>query len=122
GYHYHTGMVFAAFVPSVGKEIARGGRYDNIGEIFGRARAATGFSADLHVLAGLSDSSPLSSQATILAPALDDSDLAIVIRDLRAEGRRVIQQLPGQSGDAQQFGCQTILEKQGSQWVVKSLA
>lgn len=122
GYHYHTGMVFAAFVPSVGKEIARGGRYDNIGEIFGRARAATGFSADLHVLAGLNDSCPLSSQATILAPALDDSDLAIVIRDLRAEGRRVIQQLPGQSGDARQLGCQAILDKQGNQWVVKSLA
>ena len=46
GYHYHTGVVFAAFVPEVGKEIARGGRYDNIGQIFGRARPATGFSAD----------------------------------------------------------------------------
>ena len=122
GYHYHTGMVFAAFVPSVGKEIARGGRYDNIGEVFGRARAATGFSADLHVLAGLSDAALASSQPAIFAPAVDDSDLAIVIRDLRAEGRRVIQQLPGQSGDALQLGCQAILDKQDSQWIVKSLA
>lgn len=121
GYHYHTGMVFAAFVPSVGKEIARGGRYDNIGAVFGRARAATGFSADLHVLAGLNEGIPVSSSSAIFAPAVDDVDLSIVIRDLRAEGRRVIQQLPGQSGDALQLGCKMILDKQDSQWVVKSL-
>jgi len=122
GYHYHTGMVFAAFVPSIGKEIARGGRYDNIGEVFGRARAATGFSADLMVLAALSnDDTPL-MQATIFAPADDDQDLATVIRDLRADGNRVIRQLPGQAGGAEQLGCQSILEKQDSQWIVKSLA
>ena len=55
GYHYKTGVVFAAFVPGLGQAIARGGRYDDIGKVFGRARAATGFSADLKVLNQLSD-------------------------------------------------------------------
>jgi len=122
GYHYHTGMVFAAFVPSIGKEIARGGRYDNIGEVFGRARAATGFSADLHVLAGLSEGAAASTRLSIFAPAIEDHELAIAIRDLRAEGHRVIRALPGQSGDALELGCQSILDRQERQWIVKSLA
>ena len=53
GYRYHTGFVFAAFVPGYGREVARGGRYDEIGSVFGRARAATGFSADLKTLIDL---------------------------------------------------------------------
>ena len=121
GYHYHTGMVFAAFVPSIGREIARGGRYDNIGAVFGRARAATGFSADLKVLAGLGDGLPAFMQRTVFAPALDDQDLSIAIRDLRADGVRVIRQLPNQSGDAEQLGCNAVLTKQDQHWVVKSL-
>lgn len=120
GYHYHTGMVFAAFVPAIGREIARGGRYDNIGEVFGRARAATGFSADLKVLAGLSQDQLLPKPA-IFAPAIDDDDLATLIRDLRADGQRVIRQLPDQQGGAEELGCQAILERQGNQWIVKSL-
>lgn len=122
GYHYHTGMVFAAFVPSVGREIARGGRYDNIGAVFGRSRAATGFSADLHVLAGLGGMQVVPSKPGIFAPAIDDVDLALVIRDLRADGECVIQALPGQTGGAEQLGCQAVLEKQAGQWVVKPLA
>lgn len=120
GYHYHTGMVFAAFVPAIGREIARGGRYDNIGEVFGRARAATGFSADLKVLAGLGQDEAL-VKPSIFAPALDDDDLATLIRDLRADGQRVIHQLPDQTGAALELGCQSILEKQGNQWLVKPL-
>lgn len=118
GYHYHTGMVFAAFVPSVGREIARGGRYDNIGAVFGRARPATGFSADLKVLVSLLDSKSVSPVQNVYAPAVEDADLAQVIRDLRASGTRVIRQLPGQQGDAAQLGCDAILSKQAQQWVV----
>jgi ATP phosphoribosyltransferase regulatory subunit len=95
GYHYHTGIVFAAFVPSLGREIARGGRYDNIGKIFGRARPATGFSADLKLLALLSKADyPAENSSVIFAPCDDDYDLTIKIRDLRAQGLTVIQQLP----------------------------
>lgn len=122
GYHYHTGMVFAAFVPTVGREIARGGRYDNIGAVFGRARPATGFSADLKVLVSLFDSDAVSVEQTVFAPTSDDdSDLSRVIRDLRAAGTRVIRQLPGQQGSAEQLGCSAILEKHDQQWLVKPL-
>lgn len=93
GYHYHTGMVFAAFVPALGKEIARGGRYDNIGARFGRARAATGFSADLKVLAAMFEDAD-SARQIVYAPHGEDADLLEAIRDLRAQGEMVIQQLP----------------------------
>lgn len=120
GYHYHTGIVFAAFIPAVGREIARGGRYDNIGQIFGRARAATGFSADLRILVNLYRASVSQSRKTIIfAPSVDDPDLSIQIRDLRAQGNTVIEHLPNQSGKPQDLGCTAVLEKQDSHWVVK---
>lgn len=123
GYHYHTGVVFAAFVPSVGREIARGGRYDNIGAIFGRARSATGFSADLKVLSALSKNTYQTELRTLIfAPCVDDIELKQKVRDLRAQGQAVIQQLPGQIGDAEQLGCTSILEKDNQSWVIKALA
>jgi ATP phosphoribosyltransferase regulatory subunit len=118
GYHYHTGMVFAAFVPSMGREIARGGRYDNIGAVFGRARPATGFSADLKVLVSLLTGDAPAPAQNVYAPAVDEAALSQVVRDLRASGTRVIRQLPGQQGDAEQLGCNAILIKQDQQWVV----
>jgi ATP phosphoribosyltransferase regulatory subunit len=123
GYHYHTGVVFAAFVPSVGREIARGGRYDNIGAIFGRARAATGFSADLKVLSVLGKASyQKQPQTLIFAPCQDDAALHEKIRDLRAEGHVVVQQLPGQVGTAQELKCTSALEQDHQNWVVRPLA
>ncbi len=123
GYHYHTGVVFAAFVPSVGREIARGGRYDNIGAIFGRERPATGFSADLKSLSTLSKTSYKKEQrALIFAPFLDDAALNEKIRDLRAEGQAVVQQLPGQAGNAQELGCTAILVQDHQNWFVRTLS
>jgi ATP phosphoribosyltransferase regulatory subunit len=123
GYHYHTGVVFAAFVPSIGREIARGGRYDNIGAVFGRARPATGFSADLKTLSSLSkDSCQQEQGALIFAPHLDDWTLNEAIRDLRAQRQVVIQQLPGQAGNAKELGCTSILEKDDQNWVIRPLA
>ena len=123
GYHYHTGIVFAAFVPSVGREIARGGRYDNIGAVFGRARPATGFSADLKLLSALSKQSfEIEQRELIFAPYLDDAALNEKIRDLRAHQQAVVQQLPGQTGSAKELGCTSILEKENQNWVVKPLA
>ncbi|MEY3759358.1 MAG: hypothetical protein RIR39_849 [Pseudomonadota bacterium] len=123
GYHYHTGMVFAAFIPSVGREIARGGRYDNIGEVFGRARPATGFSADLKLLSSLSKQAcQVKSHELIFAPYLDDVVLNDKIRDLRAQQLAVVQQLPGQTGSAKELGCTSILELDNQNWVVRPLA
>ncbi|MDO9213479.1 MAG: ATP phosphoribosyltransferase regulatory subunit [Methylococcales bacterium] len=122
GYHYHTGMVFAAFVPSIGREIARGGRYDNIGAVFGRARPATGFSADLKLLTALSKKTSIKPQrALIFAPCVDDAALNETIRALRADHQAVIQQLPDQTGTAQDLGCTAILEFVNHQWVIRPL-
>lgn len=123
GYHYHTGVVFAAFVPGRGKEIARGGRYDNIGEHFGRARPATGFSADLKVLSALARGSREQLQRNVVfAPATVDADLQVMVRDLRAVGTIVIQQLPGQEDSPVHLGCTAKLERENQTWVVKPLA
>ena len=123
GYHYHTGMVFAAFVPSIGREIARGGRYDNIGAVFGRARPATGFSADLKLLSTLSKQTCQEQQRELIfAPYADDAALNEKIRDLRAQHQAVVQQLPGQTGSAKELGCTSILELDNHNWVVRPLA
>jgi ATP phosphoribosyltransferase regulatory subunit len=115
GYHYHTGVVFGAFVPQLGQEIARGGRYDDIGEVFGRARAATGFSTDLKQLADLS-SCELHSPVRVLAPAIDDDALQVKIDTLRAEGYSVCKALPGQVEDYAAMNCTQKLEQINGQW------
>ncbi len=123
GYHYHTGIVFAAFVPSIGREIARGGRYDNIGGVFGRARPATGFSADLKLLSSLSKRvSQAPQRELIFAPFGNESALNEKIRDLRAQQQAVVQELPGQTGGAKELGCTSILVQDNQNWVVRPLA
>ena len=118
GYNYHTGVVFAAFVPGRGRAIAQGGRYDDIGRVFGRARPATGFSTDLKTLAALSPEAPPAPGA-ILAPADGDPALAEAVARLRAGGERVITALPGQAGDARDMGCDRVLVRDEGEWVVK---
>ena len=123
GYHYHTGAVFAAFVPGLGQEVARGGRYDEIGKVFGRARPASGFSADLTQLFRLGQQERESgTEKSIFATGTDDQMLIQRIEALRAEGRRVIVALPGQQGDAAAMGCDQVLVKQGEDWVVQDIA
>jgi ATP phosphoribosyltransferase regulatory subunit len=122
GYHYHTGVVFAAFVPTIGREIARGGRYDNIGAVFGRARPATGFSADLKLLALLAKQTAQDQPSQrIFAPYQDITELNDKIRDLRAQGHIVIQQLPGQVGIAKELACTAVLVLDNQNWVIKTL-
>lgn len=89
GYHYHTGLVFAAYIPGYGDAIAQGGRYDETGAVFGRARPATGFSADLKVLARAGDFA-VADKDTIIAPADNDPALWARISELRKAGRRVV--------------------------------
>jgi len=118
GYHYHTGAVFAAYVPGRGQAIAQGGRYDGIGRAFGLSRPATGFSTDLRILAVLSQQSD-DICAGILAPANGDADLQSVVKELRAAGERVIFELSGQQGDAAALGCDRQLVKNTQGWEVK---
>lgn len=116
-YQYQTGVVFAAFAPGSGQEIARGGRYDHIGEKFGRARAATGFSADLKTLMDLGTAPDLPKAELVLAPGDGDAELESLIQQLRTAGTAVIRHLPGQIGNAEQMGCTHVLELKAGQWV-----
>lgn len=94
-YSYHTGLVFAAYVPGLGNAVARGGRYNNIGEVFGRSRPATGFSTDLKTLVALSSLEP-PTEKTVLAPVPKDPVLWQEIQLLRAQGYRVVEVLAAQ--------------------------
>lgn len=118
-YNYQTGMVFAVFVPGRGQEIARGGRYDNIGQVFGRARPATGFSTDLKTLMDLSPRDFGAPRGAILAPADEDPALLARIRELRQEGLRVVSALPGQPGDALDMGCNRVIVRENQTWRVR---
>ena len=118
-YNYQTGMSFAVFVPGRGQEIVRGGRYDDIGQVFGRARPATGFSTDLKTLMDLSRRDFSRREGAILAPAGSAPGLLAAVRELRSKGERVISALPGQQGDAADMGCDRQLVEDRGNWTVK---
>lgn len=120
GYHYHTGLVFAAYVAGQRAEVAKGGRYDHVGEAFGRARPATGFSADLKQWLGFDATLP--AARGILAPAGDAAALATAITELRAAGQRVVQQLPGAALDAAAAGCDRELVFEDDRWQARPLS
>lgn len=123
GYHYHTGVVFAAFVPGMGQAIAQGGRYDDIGADFGRARPATGFSTDLQTLITLGDGIVAPVSGGVWAPAQADEALWQAVQTLRRQGVRVVQALPGQTlSAAEQAGCSGQLIFQEGGWQVSPLA
>jgi ATP phosphoribosyltransferase regulatory subunit len=116
GYHYHTGVVFGALVPGFGREVARGGRYDEIGNVFGRARAATGFSTDLKQLMALGAIPDAQDYGLIEAPWSDDPVLLERIQFLRASGRRVAFALPHREADGVAPGVGARLERVNGQW------
>lgn len=118
GYHYHTGLVFAALVPGWGQAVANGGRYDHVGEVFGRARPATGFSTDLKALIALSQGAAGDDRGAIAAPCDDDIELWRAMQDLRAQGERVIAALPQQAAPT---GCDRQLVRRDGRWQVVAL-
>lgn len=114
-YQYQTGVVFAAFVPGFGSEVARGGRYDNLAEQQDDSLPATGFSADIKVLSRLSSLEKADAQAVTLAPDEDDADLHDFIRELRAKGKSVVQELPNEQQKAEHT---LTISKVNGQWLV----
>jgi len=116
GFNYESGLVFAAFTPASPDAIARGGRYDEVGASFGRARPATGFTMDLRQLAGLARREEPGEK--ILAPALDDASLKDAIAQLRAAGSVVIVEMPGTEAHRDELGCARKLEKKDGKWRV----
>ena len=120
GYRYHTGIVFAAFVPGRGQSVAQGGRYDGIGRVFGKDRPATGFSSDLKSLLLFAEEGD-DSMGGVFAPDDDDGELWRQIEQLRGSGERVVVALPGQQGGAREAGCDRRLVKGDSGWSVVEL-
>jgi len=116
GYHYHSGMVFAAYAQGCAGPLALGGRYDEVGSVFGRARPATGFSLDLR---GMVTALPLAElQKGILAPYNVDVNLLTKIDALRAGGQIVVQELPGHEAHRAELNCDRELVKTNSGWEV----
>ncbi len=126
GYQYHTGVVFSALTPAFGQPLAKGGRYDDIGQVFGRARPATGFSADLKILIELSGLVVELAQA-IRLPAVDDltaeQQQALWQREseLRATGVRLIAHMPGQIEDTGVHECRYQLVWRDADWHIDPL-
>ncbi|MFC3109339.1 ATP phosphoribosyltransferase regulatory subunit [Undibacterium arcticum] len=122
GYQYESGAMFAIYVAGLPNAVARGGRYDHVGEAFGRARPATGFSMDLRELSRLL---PIAERKrSIRAPWGKEPGLRAKIAELRKSGEVVIQSLPGHDNDQDEFDCDRVLvQDDGSgHWILKKLA
>ena len=123
GYDYHTGIVYAVYLAGFGREIARGGRYDGIGEAFGRVRPATGFSTDLRTLARFAYTTiALPQNDVIFAPAVSDPTLEDYIRTLRNQGSCVVRELAGLEQTPHTLGCtHTLVQEADGQWSLNTL-
>lgn len=119
GYHYHSGVMFAAYVSGLPNAVARGGRYDEVGEAFGRSRPATGFSMDLRELARLMPGAE--RKRAVRAPWGVEAGLRKKILELRAAGEVVIQTLPGHENDQDEFDCDRMLASENGNWILKKL-
>ena len=120
GYQYHSGVVFAAYCEGLPNALARGGRYDEVGKHFGRARPATGFSLDLKELASFAPGENLCTG--ILAPVEDEPALRDKITALRAAGEIVVLALPGHDKHSWQPCCNRALIRRTGVWVVEPIS
>ncbi len=119
GYHYHNGIVFAAYCSGYPAAIALGGRYDGAGEAFGRARPATGFSLDLREMARLAPAGKPSFG--ILSPyAGKDRLLAAHVSALRERGEVVVELMPGETA-CEGPRCDRKLAQVGGQWIIEAI-
>lgn len=123
GYQYHTGAIFSAYVPGYWQAIAQGGRYDDVGKVFGRSRAATGFSMDLRAICNMLPKDKDSNDGVFApcAPSEIDESLEQKIHELRGAGEVVIRELPSTNSENQQHACNRVLVKDGSNWIIKKL-
>ena len=119
GYQYESGAMFALYVPGLPNAVARGGRYDHVGEAFGRARPATGFSLDLRELARLLPTAE--RKHSIRAPWGNAPELREKIAELRKSGETVIQSMPGHDNVQDEFECDRVLVLEQGNWILKNL-
>jgi ATP phosphoribosyltransferase regulatory subunit len=123
GYAYYSGARFAVYTPGASDALVRGGRYDEVGAVFGRNRPAVGFSLDVKELASVAAKPPL--KAAIRAPWPGDGNDAQALREtiaaLRARGETVVCVLPGHESEVDEFHCDRELAPDGGQWRVKPI-
>jgi len=119
GYAYYTGARFSVYAKGASDALVRGGRYDEVGAIFGRNRPATGFSLDVKSLVGVLAARPL--RAAIRAPWRDLADLRSAIAALRTQGETVVCVLPGHESEVDEFHCDRELIEHAGRWVVQAV-
>lgn len=119
GYAYYSGARFAAYTAGSSDAVLRGGRYDEVGAVFGRIRPAVGFSLDLKALAALVPTQP--AAAAIRAPWGEDAALRSAVRALRKQGHTVVCVLPGHEHEGEEFACDRELVAVDGQWRVQAL-
>jgi ATP phosphoribosyltransferase regulatory subunit len=119
GYAYYSGARFSVYAPGSSDAVLRGGRYDEVGAVFGRNRPAVGFSLDVKLLAALV--SPQRPKAAIRAPWGNDADLRAAVRRLREQGDTVVCILPGHEHEGQEFDCDRELIAVDGRWTVRAL-
>ena len=119
GYAYYSGMRFGIYVPGAADALVRGGRYDEVGAVFGRNRPAVGFSLDVRELVGVLPARPL--RAAIRAPWSDAAGLRQAIAGLRKAGETVVCVLPGHGSEIDEFHCDRELVEQAGQWQVRAI-
>ena len=119
GYSYYSGTRFAVYAPGASDALVRGGRYDEVGAVFGRNRPAAGFSLDIKQLVSVVPSRPL--RAAIRAPWGSDAQLSQAIAHLRAQGETVVCVLPGHESEVDEFHCDRALVHSTGQWVVQAI-
>ena len=118
GYRYHSGIMFAAYVPEMGRSIAWGGRYDGVQKQLGRDRGATGFSTDLRILEQFLEKDER-LETVVIAPSGNDEKLLAAIGKYRGEGYTVIQSLPGQSDEWNQLSIEFRLVPKNGEWILE---
>lgn len=120
GYGYYSGTRFAMYVPGASDALVRGGRYDEVGAVFGRNRPAAGFSLDIKQLVGVVPTRAL--KAAIRAPWGDAQDVNAAIATLRQQGETVVCILPGHESEVDEFHCDRELVHVAGQWVVQAIS
>jgi len=119
GYAYYSGAMFSLYAPGASDALARGGRYDEVGLVFGRKRPAVGFSLDIKALVSVAAGRPL--RAAIRAPWGEVAELRAAIANLRRQGETVVCVLPGHESQVDEFHCDRELIQAAGQWVVKAI-
>jgi len=119
GYGYHSGVVFSIYAEGWHDALVKGGRYDGMGKAFGRSRPATGFSLDLRKLSSGLPPAPLAK--AIRAPWGSDPALVETLRALRAAGEIVVQALPGEVHDVDEFNVDRELVLESGKWQTRAV-